>query len=166
MSGRAWVFGDDVDTDAIAPGAWMKFDIDTLARHCLETLDPEFAGGVRPGDVLVAGRNFGCGSSREQAAQALKQLGLAAVVARSFAGLFYRNAINLGLPALECAQTARIPAGAGIAVDLDAAAIRLLGGESLRCAPIPVFLLDILRAGGLLNQLERRLAATRERKPA
>jgi len=166
VSGRAWIFGDDVDTDAIAPGAWMKFDIDTLARHCLETLDPEFAGGVRPGDVLVAGRNFGCGSSREQAAQALKHLGLAAVVVRSFAGLFYRNAINLGLPALECEQTGRIAAGTEVAVDLDRATIRTAGGETLRCAPLPPFLRELLRAGGLLNQLEQRLAAARERKPA
>jgi 3-isopropylmalate/(R)-2-methylmalate dehydratase small subunit len=166
MSARAWVFGDDVDTDAIAPGAWMKFDIDMLSRHCLEALDPGFAGGVRPGDILVAGRNFGCGSSREQAAQALKRLGLAAVVARSFAGLFYRNAINLGLPALECAQAGRIPAGAEIEVDLEAAAVHIAGAESLRCAPIPPFLLELLRAGGLLNQLEQRLAAARERNSA
>jgi 3-isopropylmalate/(R)-2-methylmalate dehydratase small subunit len=166
MSGRAWVFGDDVDTDAIAPGAWMKFDIDTLSRHCLEALDPAFAREVRAGDVLVAGRNFGCGSSREQAAQALRHLGLAAVVARSFAGLFYRNAINLGLPVLECEDAGRVPAGAAVAVDLEQATLRIAGGETLRCAPIAPFLQDILRAGGLLNQLERRLAAAPERKPA
>jgi 3-isopropylmalate/(R)-2-methylmalate dehydratase small subunit len=166
MSGRAWVFGDDVDTDAIAPGAWMKFDIDALSRHCLEALDPAFAREVRAGDVLVAGRNFGCGSSREQAAQALRHLGLAAVVARSFAGLFYRNAINLGLPVLECEDAGRVPAGAAVAVDLEQATLRIAGGETLRCAPIAPFLQDILRAGGLLNQLERRLAAAPERKPA
>jgi len=166
MSARAWMFGDDVDTDAIAPGAWMKFDIDTLSAHCLEALDPAFARDVRAGDVLVAGRNFGCGSSREQAAQALKHLGLAAVVARSFAGLFYRNAINLGLPVLECEDAGRVPAGAAVAVDLEQARIRIAGGETLRCAPIPPFLQDILRAGGLLNQLEQRLAAAPERKPA
>jgi len=166
MSGRAWIFGDDVDTDAIAPGAWMRAPIGTLAEHCLEVHDPEFATTVRPGDVVVAGRNFGCGSSREQAAQALRHLGIAAVVARSFAGLFYRNAINLGLPALECSEAGRIPAGAGITVDLDAAALRLAGGETLRCTPIPPFLLELLHAGGLLNQLERRLAAAPERKPA
>lgn len=166
MSGRAWVFGDDVDTDAIAPGRWMKFDIDTLSAHCLEALDPAFAREVRAGDVLVAGRNFGCGSSREQAAQALRHLGLAAVIARSFAGLFYRNAINLGLPVLECDAAERIAAGAEIEVDVDAASVRLAGGETLRCAAIAPFLLEILRAGGLLNQLERRLATMPERKPA
>ena len=166
MSGRAWIFGDDVDTDAIAPGRWMKEGIDQLSRHCLEALDPGFASGVRPGDVLVAGRNFGCGSSREQAAQVLRQLGLAAVLARSFAGLFYRNAVNLGLPVLECEQAGRVAAGAEIGVDLEAAAVHLAGGETLHCAPMPPFLLDIVRAGGLLNQLERRLAGERERKPA
>ncbi len=166
MSGRAWIFGDDVDTDAIAPGRWMKEGIDQLSRHCLEALDPGFASGVRPGDVLVAGRNFGCGSSREQAAQVLRQLGLAAVLARSFAGLFYRNAVNLGLPVLECEQAGRVAAGAEIGVDLEAAAVHLAGGETLHCAPMPPFLLDIVRAGGLLKQLERRLAGERERKPA
>jgi len=166
MSGRAWIFGDDVDTDAIAPGAWMRAPIGTLAAHCLEVHDPEFAATVRPGDVVVAGRNFGCGSSREQAAQALRHLGIAAVVARSYAGLFYRNAINLGLPALECSEAGRIPAAAALAVDLEQATLRIAGGETLRCTPIPPFLLEILRAGGLLNQLEQRLAAARERKPA
>jgi 3-isopropylmalate/(R)-2-methylmalate dehydratase small subunit len=166
MSGRAWVFGDDVDTDAIAPGAWMKFDIDRLSAHCLEALDPAFAREVRAGDVLVAGRNFGCGSSREQAAQALRHLGLAAVIARSFAGLFYRNAINLGLPVLECDAAARIAAGAEIEVALDTASVHLDGGETLRCTALAPFLLEILRAGGLLNQLERRLAGAPERKPA
>jgi 3-isopropylmalate/(R)-2-methylmalate dehydratase small subunit len=167
MSGRAWIFGDDVDTDAIAPGAWMKFDIATQARHCLEGIDPAFACEVRSGDVVVAGRNFGCGSSREQAPQALKHLGLAAVVARSFAGLFYRNAINLGLPVLECEEIARIPAGARLDVDLENAWLRLTAsGETLRCAPMAPFLREIVRAGGLLNQLQARLAAARERKPA
>jgi len=167
MSGRAWIVGDDVDTDAIAPGAWMQGGIDELSRHCLEAVAPAFARGVRAGDVLVAGRNFGCGSSREQAAQALAHLGLAAVLARSFAGLFYRNAINLGLPVLECEAVGRIPAGAELDVDLAAGAVRLAaGGEMLRCTPMPPFLLDIVRAGGLLNQLEQRLAAARERKPA
>lgn len=167
MSARAWVFGDDVDTDAIAPGAWMKFDIATQALHCLEEIDPAFARDVRSGDIVVAGRNFGCGSSREQAPQALKHLGLAAVLAHSFAGLFYRNAINLGLPVLECDDTARVPARAPVALDLENGALRLLAsGETLRCTPMPPFLLDIVRAGGLLNQLERRLARARERKPA
>ena len=167
MSGRAWIVGDDVDTDAIAPGRWMKGGIDELSRHCLEGLAPAFARGVRAGDVLVAGRNFGCGSSREQAAQALGHLGLAAVLARSFAGLFYRNAVNVGLPVLECEAVGRIPAGAELDIDLAGAAVCLAAsGETLRCSPMPPFLLDIVRAGGLLKHLEQRLAGARERKPA
>jgi 3-isopropylmalate/(R)-2-methylmalate dehydratase small subunit len=102
--GRAWVLGDDIDTDQLAPGPYMKSPIAELARHCLEAADPRFAAEVRPGDVVVAGRNFGIGSSREQAAKALLTLGVAAVVARSFGGIFRRNAINLGLPALVSSE--------------------------------------------------------------
>jgi 3-isopropylmalate dehydratase small subunit len=100
MSGRIFLLGDDIDTDQLAPGQFMKGGLDMLAAHCLESARPDFAGSVKPGDVIVAGKNFGMGSSREQAAEALKHLGLAGVVARSFAGIFYRNALNLGLPVL------------------------------------------------------------------
>jgi 3-isopropylmalate/(R)-2-methylmalate dehydratase small subunit len=108
---RAWVFGDNLDTDLIAPGRYMKFGIAEIAAHCLESVDPSFAPGVRAGDIVVAGKNLGAGSSREQAPEALKHLGVAALVAQSFAGLFYRNAINLGLPAVVCAQAKRIRPG-------------------------------------------------------
>lgn len=165
MSGRAWIFGDDVDTDAIAPGAYMKSGIDELARHCLETLDPAFAREVRPGDVLVAGRNFGAGSSREQAPQALKHLGIAALVAPSFAGLFYRNALNLGLPLLVCPDAGTIRPGDRLRVDPEAGRIENLSrGETLACEPIPAHLMQMLRDGGLLAHLEKRLA--RERRSA
>jgi 3-isopropylmalate/(R)-2-methylmalate dehydratase small subunit len=165
MSGRAWIFGDDVDTDAIAPGAYMKSGIDELAQHCLETLDPAFARGVRPGDVLVAGRNFGAGSSREQAAQALKHLGVAALVAPSFAGLFHRNALNLGLPVLVCPDAGTIRPGDRLRVDPEAGRIENLSrGETLACEPIPAHLMQMLRDGGLLAHLEKRLA--RGRRPA
>ena len=120
-SGRAWVFGDNVDTDALAPGAYVKYGIDEIARHCLESIDPAFAANVRAGDVLVGGRNFGAGSSREQAAEALRHLGVAAVVAPSFAGIFYRNALNLGLLALVCPSAGRIRAGARVRIDREAA---------------------------------------------
>jgi hypothetical protein len=100
MSGRVFLLGDDIDTDQLAPGQYMKGGLDMLAAHCLESARPDFAGSVKPGDVIVAGKNFGMGSSREQAAEALKHLGLAGVVAKSFAGIFYRNALNLGLPVL------------------------------------------------------------------
>ena len=108
--GRAWRFGDDIDTDVLAPGIYMKKPIAELAQHCLEVVDPRFAKEVRPGDIVVAGRNFGMGSSREQAAQALIALGVAAVLAKSFAGIFYRNALNQGLlaaPATGSSSTAR-----------------------------------------------------------
>ena len=155
---KAWVFGDNVDTDVIAPGRYMKFAIDEIARHCFEAMDPAFAAAVKKGDVIVAGRNFGTGSSREQAPEALKHLGVAALVAESFAGLFYRNAINLGLPALVCAQAKRIQPGDELRIDMDAGRIEnLTTGEQLACEPIPPFLLNIVRDGGLLPHLEKRL---------
>ena len=155
---KAWVFGDNVDTDAIAPGRYMKFGIDEIARHCLEAVDPAFSSEVERGDVVVAGRNFGAGSSREQAPEALKHLGIAALVAESFAGLFYRNAINLGLPALVCAQAKRIRSGDELRIDCQAGTVENLStGEKLACEPIPPFLMEIVRDGGLVPHLEKRL---------
>ena len=157
-AGRAWVFGDDVDTDRMAPGLYMKGPIEVMAAHCLEALDPAFAAEVRPGDVVVAGRNFGCGSSREQAAEVLCHLGLAAVVAQSFAGIFYRNALNLGLLALISAAAPSIRPGQRLDLDAEAAAIVLEGGEVLDCEPIPPHLLAMVRDGGLVPHLARSLA--------
>jgi len=158
-AGRAWLFGDNIDTDVLAPGRYMKSGIEEIARHCLEAVDPSFAREVRPGDVVVGGRNFGAGSSREQAPQALKQLGVAALVAESFAGLFYRNALNLGLPALVCAQAKRIRAGDRLRVDPEAGRIEdLTSGETIACEPIPAHLMRMIRDGGLLPHLEKRLA--------
>jgi 3-isopropylmalate/(R)-2-methylmalate dehydratase small subunit len=159
---RAWVVGDNLDTDLIAPGRYMKFGIGEIARHCLESVDPAFAANVRPGDVLVAGKNLGAGSSREQAPEALKHLGIAALLAESFAGLFYRNAINLGLPAVVCADAKRIRPGDALAVDFEAGRIEnRTTGERLACEPIPAFLMQIVRDGGLLAHLEKRLDAKR-----
>ena len=158
---KAWVFGDDIDTDAIAPGRYLKFDIAEVAKHSMETIDPGFASRVRKGDIVVGGRNFGAGSSREQAPEALKHLGVSALVAESFAGLFYRNAINLGVPALVCAQAKRVRAGDDI--ELDAVSGRLANrttGETLQCEPIPEFLMQLIRDGGLLPHLEKRLRTT------
>lgn len=160
MNGRAWVFGDNIDTDVLAPGIYMKGPIAELAKHCLETVDPRFAREVRPGDVVVAGRNFGMGSSREQAVMALRQLGVAAVLARSFAGIFYRNAINLGLLALVCADTGRIAPGATLAVDAARATVTdTTTGAALGVEPLPPHLLEIIADGGLLPRLEKRLRA-------
>lgn len=155
---KAWVFGDNIDTDAIAPGRYMKFGVEEIARHCLESVDPGFASSVRPGDVVVAGKNLGAGSSREQAPEALKHLGVAALVAESFAGLFYRNAINLGLPAVVCSQAKRIRAGDELQLDFESGVLtNLTRGERLACEPIPAFLRDIIRDGGLVPHLEKRL---------
>lgn len=137
--GRIWVLGESIDTDAMAPGKYMKFGIDEIARHCLEELVPDFASGVRAGDVMVAGGNFGVGSSREQAPQALKHLGVAAVIASSFAGLFYRNAINLGLPVLVCHSTELLEDGQGVRIDLAASTLQLADGRWPMAARSPAF---------------------------
>ncbi|MBO9356504.1 3-isopropylmalate dehydratase [Bordetella petrii] len=155
---KAWRVGDDVDTDQLAPGAYMKFGIADIARHCLEGIRPDFAGGVRAGDVLVAGRNFGIGSSREQAASALVQLGLRAVIAPSFGGLYFRNAFNVGLLLLTCERAGEIADGEQVGIDLPNHRVLRSDGTSLPCEPVPDFLLDMVRAGGLLAQLKHRLA--------
>src|SRR6185295_12799950 len=155
---KAWVFGDNIDTDVIAPGRYMKFGIEEIAKHCLTAVLPSFPAEVRSGDAVVGGRNFGVGSSREQAPEALKHLGVAVLIAESFAGLFYRNAINLGLPAVACAQAKRIRAGDELIVDFSLGSIKnITAGEVLACEAIPPHLMPMLRDGGLLAHLEKRL---------
>jgi 3-isopropylmalate/(R)-2-methylmalate dehydratase small subunit len=157
MSGhRVWRFGAEIDTDVLAPGAWMQHGMEVIAQHCLESVRPEFARGVRPGDVVVAGPDFGIGSSREQAAGALRQLGAAAVIAPSFAGLFFRNAFNLGLLLITCPACEAITEGERISFNARAGTVTRASGEVLRADPIPAFLLDMVEAGGLLPQLQRR----------
>jgi 3-isopropylmalate/(R)-2-methylmalate dehydratase small subunit len=153
---RVWRVGADVDTDALAPGAYMKFGIDEIARHCLENQRPDFAAGVQAGDVLVAGPNFGIGSSREQAAAALVQLGVRAVIAPAFNGLYFRNAFNVGLLPLTCADAESIGEGERIAIDPRAGRIVRADGRELACEPVPAFLLEMVEAGGLLNLLRQR----------
>ena len=143
FTGRAWVFGDDVDTDALAPGRYMHRPVEELAAHCLEDVDSDFAANVAPGDVVIGGRNFGVGSSREQAAQALKLRGVAGVVARSFAGIFHRNALNLGLPVLT-GDASAVAAGTGVRLDLEGARL-LHSGGTVALEPVPGFLLALLR---------------------
>lgn len=155
---KAWVFGDNIDTDAIAPGRYLKFDIGEVAKHTMETIDPGFASSVRKGDIVVGGRNFGAGSSREQAPEALKHLGVSALIAESFAGLFYRNAINLGLPAVVCNDAKRIRADDELELDAESGRLKnRTTGETLACEPIPGFLMAIIRDGGLLPHLEKKL---------
>jgi len=154
---RVWRLPADIDTDVLAPGATMKFGIDTTARHCLEAVRPGFAGQVQRGDVIAAGPNFGIGSSREQAASVLVHLGVAAVIAPSFGGLYFRNAFNVGLLLLTCAQAEVLVDAEHIAFDAHAGRLTRADGAPLALAPIPAFLLDMVRAGGLLAQLKQGL---------
>ena len=160
--GRVWRFGDNIDTDVLAPGIYMKRPITEMAAHCLEAVDPLFAKDVRPGDIVVAGRNFGMGSSREQAAQALLALGVTAILAKSFGGIFYRNALNHGLLALTCAGTDRIEAGDRLAIDgIKGEVVVERTGEHLACEPLPPHLLEMIKDGGLVAHLEKKLARKR-----
>jgi len=155
---KAWVFGDNIDTDAMAPGRYMKSGIGEIAKHCLESLSPSFASSVKKGDAVIGGRNFGMGSSREQAPEALRHLGVSALVAQSFAGLFYRNALNLGLPAVVCQDAKRIRPGDVLDIDFEKGKIEnKTTGEVLDCEPIPPHLMQMVRDGGLLLHLEKRL---------
>lgn len=154
---RAFVFGDNIDTDVLAPGHAMKLEPQAMARFCLEAVDPAFAATVRPGDVVVAGRNFGMGSSREQAALSLKLLGVSAVFAVSFARIFYRNAINAGLPALALPQAGEIMAGDEVAFDLAAGTLRdLTTGRDHAFQALPPHLLQVIEDGGLVANLMKR----------
>jgi 3-isopropylmalate/(R)-2-methylmalate dehydratase small subunit len=158
QAGRAFVFGDDIDTDVLAPGSLMKLPPQELAARCLEAIDPTFAKSVRPGDVLVAGANFGLGSSREQAAVSLKLLGVRAVLAKSFARIFWRNAMNLGLPALAFPQADEIRPGDTLRVDAGAGRVEnLTQNRSYAVQPLPPHLLEMIAAGGLIPHLKRRL---------
>jgi 3-isopropylmalate/(R)-2-methylmalate dehydratase small subunit len=163
IHGRAWKYGDDVNTDVIFPGKYTYTISDPreMAQHALEDLDPEFIRGVRPGDVIVAGRNFGCGSSREQAATCLKQAGVGAIIAKSFSRIFYRNAINQGLPALAVPQAVeRIQVGQAVTVDLAAGEIRA-GEETFSFPPLPEFVMGIMEDGGLIPHIKKNLAQNR-----
>lgn len=153
---RVWKFGPDIDTDALAPGAYMKLGIEGIAPHCLEAVRPEFAGEVQPGAVIAAGPNFGIGSSREQAVAALVHLGVKAVIAPSFSGLFFRNAFNLGLLLLTTPDAEQLAEAEQIELDLQTLTLRRSTGQQLVCQPIPGFLLDMVAAGGLMNQLRQR----------
>ncbi|HWE63559.1 MAG TPA: 3-isopropylmalate dehydratase small subunit [Chloroflexota bacterium] len=152
------MFGDDVNTDVILPGKYLKFTSEEGAAHVMEGIDPTFAGKVQRGDIIVGGVNFGCGSSRESAPGAIKYAGVAAVVAVSFARIFYRNAINLGLPVLVCPEARRIRQGDRLVVDVAGGEIRIpASGEQLKADALPPLMLEMLLAGGLVPYLERKL---------
>jgi 3-isopropylmalate/(R)-2-methylmalate dehydratase small subunit len=156
MKGKAWRFGDDVDTDAIIPARYLNTsDPDELALHCMEDADPEFPSKVAHGDMIIGGKNFGCGSSREHAPIALKAAGVSCVIAGSFARIFYRNAFNMGLPILESQEASdRIRTGDIIEVDPAAGSIaNITRDESYRAEPYPSFMMDLINAGGLIPYL-------------
>lgn len=152
-------YGDNIDTDVIIPARHLNTsDPAELAAHCMEDIDATFAGRVRPGDILVAGRNFGCGSSREHAPLAIKASGVACVIAESFARIFYRNALNIGLPILECPAAVRaISADDEVSVDFETGEIAdKTTGRTFMAKPFPPFMLDLIAAGGLATYLKGR----------
>ncbi len=151
--GRAWKFGDDVDTDIVIQGKWLVInDPEELAKHVFENVRPEFAKEVKPGDFVVAGENFGCGSSREHAPLALKATGIEAVIAKSFARIFFRNAVNIGLRVIECKHTDKIDDGDEIMVDYGRnVVVNETKGEEYPITPIPDFIKQIIEKGGLVN---------------
>ena len=153
LTGKVWKYGDNVDTDAIIPARYLSLSTpEELARHCMEDIDPEFAQRVQPGDVIVATTNFGCGSSREHAPLAIKGAGVSCVIANTFARIFYRNAINIGLPILECPAAEEIEAGQTLEVELETGRIHNLNtGQTFQAEPYPEFMLGIIRAGGLIK---------------
>jgi 3-isopropylmalate/(R)-2-methylmalate dehydratase small subunit len=160
IAGRAWVFGDNINTDLIAPARLLKRPVAEFSKYCMEPVQPTFAAEVKPGDIVVGGLNFGCGSSREQAPEALKYLGVAALVAKSFGRTFYRNSMNLGLPAVVCAEAGAIPQGARLRISLEEGVVADLdSGKSYPCQAVPPHLMAMLQDGGLLGHLEQRLRA-------
>ena len=162
LSGKAWVFGDDVNTDVLAPGIYMKGSIENLARHCLESVMPEFSGSVQAGDIIIAGENFGIGSSREQAAEVLKTLGVSAIIARSFGGIFYRNAINFGLLAVTYQALHDITSGDNLRLDIKSGLLENRATETvMACEVIPPHLMKIITAGGLVAYLEQNFSQGR-----
>jgi 3-isopropylmalate/(R)-2-methylmalate dehydratase small subunit len=156
-AGQAFVFGDNIDTDVLAPGRLMKLPAAELATHCLEAVDPTFASTVQAGDFVVAGANFGLGSSREQAAISLRLLGVQAVIAPSFARIFFRNAINAGLTPITLREPADIKPGDRLAIDPAAGRVEnLTQGCAYAAQALPQHLLDIIEEGGLMQYLKRR----------
>jgi len=160
IKGKTWKFGNDVDTDAIIPARYLNTtSAKELASHCMEDADPGFASRVKPGDIIAAGKNFGCGSSREHAPIAIKAAGVSCVVALSFARIFYRNAFNMGLPILECPEGAeRIRTGDELEIDLDSGIIENhTRQETYRAQAIPPFMQKLVKAGGLIEYVQEQM---------
>lgn len=157
LEGKVWRYGDNIDTDVIIPARYLNtFDPKELAKHCMVDIDKDFAQKVRPGDIMVGGKNFGCGSSREHAPVAIKAYGVPVIIAASFARIFYRNGINVGLPLMEIGDNVeRIHAGDKLSVDLSSGKIRdITTGETFQAPPLPGFIQDIAKAGGLIQYVK------------
>ncbi len=159
IRGKIWAFGDNIDTDAIIPARYLTTtDPAELAAHCMEDADPAFSAQASPGDIILAGRNFGCGSSREHAPLAIKGAGISCVIAESFARIFYRNAINIGLPILESAGAASaLQEGDVVEVDLQSGEIRDSRGRVYTATPFPPFMQEIIARGGLINHVREKV---------
>ena len=160
IKGKAWNYGDDINTDFIFPGKYLELtDPHEIGKHAMEGIDPDFVNKVQPGDVIIGGRNFGLGSSREQAPIALKKSGVSAVIAEGFARIFYRNAANLGLPALECPNVSKeINTGDTVEIDISAGKIIVNGEKELEFVPVPEFMMEILEVGGLREYIKQNRA--------
>lgn len=158
-TGRVWVLGDNVDTDVIYPGKYLPIIVpEEMALHALEGIDPQFPSKLKPGDIIVAGSNFGCGSSREQAATCLKVVGVSAIVAGSYSRIFFRNALNQGLALVESKECRkRVKDGDTISIDFGRGRILVPGGE-ISFEPLPPFLMQILEDGGLIEHTKRKIA--------
>lgn len=155
LKGKVFLFGDDVNTDVIIPARFLNTsDPSVLASHCMEDIDPDFCRNVKKGDIIVAGHNFGCGSSREHAPIAIQAAGVSCVIAESFARIFYRNSINIGLPILECERACQsVKAGDELSVDLEKGIITdITTGEKFEAEPFPAFIRDIIDRGGLFSK--------------
>lgn len=164
LSGNAIVYGDDVDTDVIIPARHCtSYNAEELGKHCMEDLDPEFTKKVKPGDVIVAGENFGCGSSRENAPLAIKGAGISVVVARSFARIFFRNAINIGLPILESPElVSDTKNGDPLEIDMNGSIIKNgRTGKEYKVPPLPPEILEIVEAGGMVGYVRKKLGSQR-----
>lgn len=160
LRGKAWRFGNDIDTDVIIPARYLNTsDPKELASHCMEDADPEFAKKVKTGDIIVAGKNFGCGSSREHAPIAIKEAGISCVIAKTFARIFYRNAFNIGLPIFESPEAAEnIEEGDEIAVDIEKGEIKnMTKGQVYKATQVPPFMQQIISSGGLINYVAERM---------
>ncbi|KFL35060.1 MULTISPECIES: 3-isopropylmalate dehydratase small subunit [unclassified Sulfurospirillum] len=157
ISGKVWCFGDNIDTDLIIAARYLNTsDPKELAKHVMEDKDPEFVNKVNAGDIIVAGENFGCGSSREHAPIALKAAGVSAVVAKSFARIFYRNAFNTGLPIFELAETDTIKEGESISISMESGEVKN-GAKTYKFTPIPPFMQELLGCGGLMNYAKKEI---------